>query len=366
MKEEFLLNFSQQFLSDSKEEQFIKLCVEIAKLGEGSARPNPLVGSVVVKKNRIVGIGYHKAPGLPHAERIAIDNAGKDAEDADLYVNLEPCVHFGRTPPCVDYIIEKKIKRVFIGTKDPNPVVNGKGIEKLKRAGIKVKVGILEDECRDLNRKYFVFHEKKKIFVALKLSLSLDGKIANYKGLSKWISSKSAREYSHKLRGEFDLIGIGSGTLLNDNPSLFPYLYFSPLNPIPLIVSTKKIPFDKKIFKNHKKVFIATSFNYEEVPENVEIIKVKEEDGKISLKELLKKLYERGFQSIMFEGGSEISSSLLKENLIDEYHIFITPFIIGDGISPFKSFKLKKLSEKKILKIKEIKFFDETIYMRLL
>lgn len=364
MKKENLLNFSQQFHSGSKEEFFIRLCLEIAKFGEGSTSPNPLVGAIVVKNERIIGIGYHKAPGLSHAERNAIDDAGKESEGADLYVNLEPCVHFGRTPPCVNYIIEKGIKRVFIGTKDPNPIVNGKGIKKLKEAGIKVKVGILEEECRDLNRKYFTFHENKKIFVALKLSLSLDGKMANYKGNSKWISSKSARRYAHKLRGEFDLIGIGSGTLLKDNPSLSPYLYFSYSNPIPVILSTKKIDFKKKIFKIHKKIFLATSYEYKEKPENVEIIKVSEKNGKVNLKELLQKFYERGFQSILFEGGSKISSSLIKESLIDEYHFFITPFIMGDGISPFESFKLKNLSKKKILKLKEFKFFDETIYMR--
>lgn len=364
MRKENLLNFLQQYHSDSKEEFFIRLCLEIAKFGEGSTSPNPLVGAILVKNGRIIGIGYHKAPGLPHAERNAIDDAGKEAKGADLYVNLEPCTHFGRTPPCVDYIIKNEIKRVFIGTKDPNPIVNGKGIKKLREAGIKVRVGILEEECRDLNRKYFTFYEKKKIFVALKLSLSLDGKIANYKGSSKWISSKSARVYAHKLRGEFDLIGIGSGTLLKDNPSLFPYLYFSYSNPNPVIISTKKIDFKKKIFKVHKKIFLATSYEYKQKPENVEIIKVSEKNGKIYLKELLKKLYEKGFQSILFEGGSKISSSLLEENLIDEYHLFITPFIMGDGIFPFQSFKLKNLSKKKILKLKELKFFNETIYMR--
>lgn len=361
------MNFSQVSLSDSlkREEEFIKLCLELAKMGESSTSPNPMVGAVVVKNNRIVGVGYHKRPGFPHAERVAIDDAGKDAEGADLYVNLEPCVHFGRTPPCADYIIEKGIKRVFVGTYDPNPLVNGKGIERLKSAGIEVKVGILEGECRDVNRKYFCFYEKKKVFVALKLSLSLDGKIATVDGKSKWISSERAREYAHKLRGEFDIVGIGKGTLLKDDPTLFPYLYYSSSPPIPLIISTGKIDLKKRVFKIHNKVFLATTSHYKEIPSNVEVLKTRRRDKRVDLEDLLKKLYERGFQSVIFEGGAEIASSLLKYDLVDEYHIFITPFIIGNGISAFKSFKLKSLSKRKILKIKEIKFFDETIYLRL-
>jgi len=361
------LNFSQIYPSDSrkKEEYFIKLCLELASLGKGSVSPNPLVGAVVVKNNRIVGIGYHKRPGLSHAEKIAIDDAGKDARGADLYVNLEPCVHYGRTPPCVDYIIKKGIKRVYIGTVDPNPVVKGKGLRKLKRAGLDAKSGILEQECRDLNRKYFTFYEKNKIFVALKLAISLDGKIATEKGESKWISSESSRVYAHKLRGEFDLIAVGRNTLLKDDSSLVPYLCYSPSPPVPVIICSRKINFNRKVFKLHKRVILATPVSYKNLPENVEILKTKVKDKKVDLKNMLKRLHEKGFQSILFEGGAELVSSLLKNNLIDEYHIFITPFIIGSGISAFKSFKLKSLSQKRILDIKEMKTFDGTIYLRL-
>lgn len=361
------MNFLQIYPSDSrkKEEYFIKLCLELASLGEGGVSPNPLVGAIVVKNNKIVGIGYHKGPGLPHAEKVAIDDAGKDARGAELYVNLEPCVHYGRTPPCVDYIIKKGIKRVCIGTMDPNPVVRGKGLRKLKKAGLNVRIGVLEEECRDLNRKYFTFYEKNKIFVALKLAISLDGKIATDKGESKWISSESSRVYAHKLRGEFDLIAVGKNTLLKDNSSLVPYLYYSPSPPVPVIVCSRKINFNKKVFKLHKRVILATAVSYKKLPENIEILKTKIRDKKVDLKYVLKRLYEKGFQSILFEGGAELASSLLKNNLIDEYHIFITPFIIGSGISAFKSFKLKSLSQKRILNIKEMKTFDETIYLRL-
>ncbi len=367
MKRVSQLNFSQIYPSDSrkKEEYFIKLCLELASLGEGGTSPNPLVGSVVVKNNRIVGIGYHKKPGLPHAERIAIDEAGKDAENAELYINLEPCVHYGKTPPCVDYIIKRGIKKVYIGTLDPNPLVKGKGVKKLREVGLNVKTGILEEECRDLNRKYFAFYEENKIFVALKLAISLDGKIATKRGESKWISSESARKYAHKLRGEFDLIAIGRKTLLKDDSSLFPYLYHSPSPPVPVIICSRKINFNKRVFKLHKRVIIATADSYKNLPKNIEILKTKLKNKKIDLKDMLKKLYKKGFQSILFEGGAEVASSLLNNNLIDEYNIFITPFIIGDGISAFKSFKLKSLSKKRILNIKEIRTFDQTIYLRL-
>lgn len=186
-------------------EEYMKLAIELAKKGIGHTNPNPIVGSVVVKNNKIIGQGYHERYGSYHAERNALLNL-ENAEGADLYVTLEPCSHFGKTPPCTDIIIEKKIKRVIIGAKDPNPLVAGKGIEKLRQAGIEVICGILEKECLDLNEIFFHYIKTGMPFVAIKYAMTLDGKIACYTGDSKWITEEEARNNVHYLRKKYSAI----------------------------------------------------------------------------------------------------------------------------------------------------------------
>lgn len=186
-------------------EEYMKLAIELAKKGIGHTNPNPIVGSVVVKNNKIIGQGYHERYGSYHAERNALLNL-ENAEGADLYVTLEPCSHFGKTPPCTDIIIEKKIKRVIIGTKDPNPLVAGKGIEKLKQAGIEVICGILEKECLDINEIFFHYIKTGMPFVSIKYAMTLDGKIACYTGDSKWVTEEETRNHVHYLRKKYSAI----------------------------------------------------------------------------------------------------------------------------------------------------------------
>ena len=202
------------------DESYIKLAIEIAKKGRGNVSPNPLVGCIIVKDERIIGAGYHEKYGENHAEINAINSAKESIEGSTLFVNLEPCSHQGLTPPCVDKIIENKIKRVVIGTLDMNPLVCGNGIKKLKAAGIDVKAGILENECTALNKFFFKHITKKIPYVTLKIAQTLDGKIADRKGDSKWISSLLSRRYVHELRSKYDAVLIGLGTVLKDNPSL--------------------------------------------------------------------------------------------------------------------------------------------------
>ena len=196
----------------------MKFALILAKRGVGKTSPNPAVGAVLVKNGKIIGKGYHKKAGFAHAEINALREAGREARGADMYVTLEPCSHFGKTPPCTDAIIRTGIKKVFIGMKDPNPLVAGKGIRRLTNAGIKVEIGILENECKNINEAYSKYITTKTPFITLKLASTLDGKIATCTGESKWITGEMARRFAHKMRAETDAVMIGIGTVLTDNP----------------------------------------------------------------------------------------------------------------------------------------------------
>jgi diaminohydroxyphosphoribosylaminopyrimidine deaminase/5-amino-6-(5-phosphoribosylamino)uracil reductase len=205
-----------------KEEEYMKMAISLARRGLGATSPNPMVGAVLVKGKRIIGKGYHKRAGLPHAEVMAIEDAKGEAIGSTLYVNLEPCIHFGRTPPCVDAIKKAGIKKVVVSMLDPNPEMNGKAIEALKKADIGVKVGLLEDEARKLNEAFVVYMEKKRPFFVMKAAASLDGRIATKTCDSKWISNEESRKYANKLRSTMDGIMVGINTVITDNPLLVP------------------------------------------------------------------------------------------------------------------------------------------------
>ena len=201
-------------------EKFMKIAIELAKKGIGNVNPNPLVGAVIVKDGKIIGQGYHERYGEGHAEVNAFKSLDDDPTGATMYVTLEPCFHYGKTPPCADRIIENKISKVIIGMVDPNPLVSGKGIEKLKNAGIEVEVGILEEECRKINEVFIKYITTKKPFVVMKTAMSLDGKIATKTGESKWITSEKSRLQVHILRNKFSGIMVGVNTIIKDNPEL--------------------------------------------------------------------------------------------------------------------------------------------------
>ncbi len=296
---------------DSK---YMRMAIGLAKKAEGMTSPNPLVGAVLVRNGRIVGKGYHKKCGLPHAEVNAIRDAGSKSKGADLYVTLEPCDHFGRTPPCTAAIIDAGVKRVIIGMKDPNSIINGKGIRRLKRAGIKTVTGVLEKEAVSINLPYIKYITTGLPYVTLKMAQSLDGKIATHSGNSKWITSEVARAYVQRLRGKSDAVMVGANTVLNDDPSLLCKIPCQK-QPVRVIAGGRAaIPSSAKIFRNadKSKVIIAVG-----------------QSGKVNLKDLLKKLGKMGLVNILVEGGGELAASLIGEGLVDRYLFFIAPKIIG-------------------------------------
>ena len=343
------------------DESYIKLAIEIAKKGSGAVSPNPMVGCVIVKNDRIISAGYHEKFGDNHAEINAIEKARENIEGATLYTNLEPCSHFGKTPPCVDRIIEKKIKRVVIGTNDMNPLVSGRGIRKLKSSGVDVKVGILENECIELNRFFFKYITEKIPYVTLKAAQTLDGKIADKSGDSKWISSLDSRKYVHKLRANYDAVLVGYGTVLKDDPKLTVRLAEG-RNPQRIVLDSNLDLNNKfKLLLNNKdgKLIILTSKrNIDKkgkikkiLSHKAKIIFVKEDaSGKLNLKSALKELAKINISSILVEGGREVYTSFIKKGLYDDIMLFVTPKLIGCGVSLLGS--INKQNIKNALKLR--------------
>lgn len=358
------------------DETYIQLAIEIAKRGSGYVSPNPLVGSVITKNNRIIGAGYHQKFGENHAEINAINSAVESLEGSTLYVNLEPCSHFGHTPPCVDKIIEAKIKRVVIGTLDVNPLVSGNGVKKLKKAGIEVKVGVHEKECTELNKFFFKYITKKIPYVTLKIAQTLDGKIADDSNFSQWISSSESRKMVHSLRSEYDAVLIGSRTASIDNPLLTVRLTEG-RNPLRIVLDTNlKLKTDLRLFKQNSdgKTILVTSkesltkkSKIKKLSEDgVRIIFVKKNsNGKLNLKTVLKELANLEITSVLVEGGAEIFSSFLRQNHFDDILLFVSPKILGGGISAFNSIKIYDLKKAFRLKIKNSEIIGEDLLVEL-
>lgn len=358
------------------DESYIQLILEIARRGEGSVSPNPLVGCVITKNNKIIGAGYHKKFGEEHAEINAINSATESLEGSTLYVNLEPCSHFGHTPPCVDRIIQEKIKRVVIGTLDINPLVSGNGVKILKKAGIDIKVGVLEKECIELNKFFFKCITQKTPYVSLKAAQTLNGMIADKENNSGWISSTESRKLVHTLRSKYDAVLIGSQTAKKDNPQLTVRMVEG-RNPYRIILDSKlKLNTDLKLFTNNfdKKTILVTTFeNQDKVNKikklqnlGVKILFVRKNNrGRIHLKSLLKKLAKLEINSVIVEGGGKIYSSFIQQNLFDDILLFISPKILGDGIQTFSECGIKRLKDAYKLKIKRSEIIGEDILLLL-
>jgi riboflavin biosynthesis protein RibD len=327
-------------------EQCMRMCFSLAKKGKGRVSPNPMVGCVVLDKNgNIVSKGYHKKYGENHAERDALLKLQKnEAEGGTLYVNLEPCSHYGRTSPCTDIIIEKKIKKVVFAMRDPNKKAGGTDV--LKKAGIEVIEGVLEDEAKFLNRVFIKNMTKKLPYVVLKTATTMDGKIASGTGDSKWITSEKAREEVYKMRKEFDCILTSSNTVIADNPVMKHRFKC-------ILDKNSKVPADAEILKQGE-IYIATK-------ENTPL-----KDGELDLKAVLKELYKQGICSVFVECGGKLGGALLKEGLIDEVYQFIAPKILNDnsGMSPFDGGVVNKINECKKLKIYEIKSFAPDVLIK--
>lgn len=345
---------------------FMSRAIELARNGIGTTKTNPLVGCVIVKDGKIIGEGFHKTFGSNHAEVNAIEDAksrGENLEGSTIYVNLEPCSHHGKTPPCADRIIKEKIARVVIGNCDPFKEVQGRGIEKLKTAGIEVKCGILEEECTALNERYFTYIKNKRPFVVLKAGMTIDGKIATKTFESQWITSEESRKFSHELRGMCDAIMVGINTVLKDDPSLNVRAGRYPHSPARIIVDSKlRISQSAKVLSKDLEniAIIATTDSYDREKfeilskmENVRIVIVKDKNGRVDLRDLLEKLKEFNISSILLEGGGSLNASMLKENLVDKFYFFIAPKIIGaDGISAIGRMGIEKIDE--VLNLKDV------------
>lgn len=312
--------------------QFMRKVFELAKSGGYRVSPNPLVGAILVKNKRIIAEGRHKIFGGNHAEIDLLKTARKNninIKGSTMYINLEPCVHHGKTPPCAPEIINAGIKRIVIAMKDPNPLVCGRGIKKLKAAGIRVDVGCLRKEAEALNKKFTKWILTGMPFVAMKVAMSLDGKIATRTGDAKWITSEAARKHVKQIRDEYDAILVGSNTVLTDNPNLAG-LKREPKRII--LDSSLKIPLNLKVFRN-KNVFIATT---KKAPKSkIKILQKRDIDfkifkgEKIPLRPLLHFLIGKNIRSILIEGGSEVFGSAIDGKLVDKFYWFIAPKIIG-------------------------------------
>ena len=320
----------------------MKTALHLAARGKGRTSPNPMVGAVIVKNGAIVGSGYHHKAGTPHAEIHALQEAGNQTSGADLYVTLEPCCHTGRTPPCTEAIVRSGIKRVFIATLDPNPLVAGKGAQALTAAGIEIRTGIMEDEARQLNEVFFKYIRTKTPFIALKAATSLDGKIADATGESKWITSDVARLHGHGLRDTYDAILVGVGTVIADNPSLTCRLPDGRGRDPARIIVDSRLSLDEKcrVLQQDSPAPTIIATTAAAPPDKMKRIEklarlvVVNDAPPVDLPLLLKGLGEMEITSVLVEGGSRINGSFLRQNLIDKFYIYIAPKIIGDHKAP--------------------------------
>ena len=353
-------------------EKYMKKCISLARKGEGKVSPNPLVGSVILDKNgKIAGYGWHKKYGEAHAEVNAVKMAEQnniDIKGGTIFVSLEPCSHYGKTPPCADLIIAKGIKKAVIGCVDPNPIVAGRGIQKLKDAGIEVITGVLEEECKKLNEIFIKNQLEQKPFAAIKTAATLDGRIATKTGSSKWITSDKAREYVQKLRNKYDAILTGSGAVIADNPSLTCRMK-NGVNPVRVVLDSNALTQpDSKVFNNDgTRVFLAVfeGTDTSKYPENVEIIYCPKnsESGKIDLLFLTEALYQKGIRSILIEAGGVLNAAFIKAGLCDKLYQFAAPKILGDnnGRSFADGFDITDINDCVQLKIERVKMFEPDV-----
>lgn len=316
--------------------EYMKLALDLSKKAMGKTSPNPMVGAVIVKDNRIIGQGYHTQCGKLHAEREAFASLKEPANGATLYVTLEPCCHYGKTPPCTEAIIEHKIKRVVVAVLDPNPLVAGKGIQILKDAGIEVTVGVLEEEALQLNHVFFHYITKKVPYVVMKYAMSADGKIATHTGASKWITSEEARQHVHSLRNQYKAIMVGIGTVLADDPMLTCRVAGG-TDPVRIVCDTDcRIPLESNLIKTASQVttYIAYHTCSDEKKQEIEktgahMIQIPLANNHLDLKTLLIKLGELGIDSVLVEGGGTLNESLLNTHMVNALKVYLAPKILG-------------------------------------
>ena len=349
----------------SIDESFMRRALDLARNGYGWTNPNPMVGAVIVKDGRIIGEGWHTKCGNLHAEREAFAHCDEDPLGATLYVTLEPCCHWGKTPPCTEAIIENNIARVVVGAPDPNPLVAGEGITQLREAGIEVVEKVLLQECLDINKVFFHYIQTKLPYVVVKYAMTLDGKIATKTGASQWITGESARAHVHTQRHRFSAIMVGIGTVLSDDPMLtarldegkdvitswktesafmedpFPDRSLSN-NPVRIVLdSSLQIPLHAKLVTTAKETptIIATlSTDGKQIAQlqayGCDVVVTRSCNGKVDLQDLMEKLGQRGIDSVYVEGGATVHAALIESELVDEVQAYVAPKIFGGRKAP--------------------------------
>lgn len=323
---------------------WMRRALDLAARARGRTSPNPMVGAVLVKDGQLIGEGFHAYAGSDHAEVAALRDAGPAARGATLYVSLEPCCHYGRTPPCVEQILQAGIRRVVAACEDPNPAVSGKGIAALRAAGLSVDVGVLAEEAERLNEAFFTHVRTGRPFVTLKVAASLDGKIATQTGESRWITGESARRRVHQLRNEMDAVLVGIGTVLRDDPLLTTRLgIVDQRDPIRVVVDNlARLPLRAKAVNRASTAptilavsQMAPRTKLEALErEGVQVIVVESSPRRVSLERLIEALGKRGILSVMIEGGAEINASALREGIVDKVLVFLAPILIGGKSTP--------------------------------
>ena len=355
----------------SYDEKYMRLAMQLAGNAIGRTSPNPLVGAVIVKDNRVVGCGWHRKAGTPHAEVHALNQAGELAQGADVYVTLEPCAHYGKTPPCAKALVEAKVKNVYGGLLDVNPKVAGKGFKILEDAGIHVEYGFLQDELRKQNEVFFKWIEHKKPFIVLKAAMTLDGKIATATGQSKWITNETSRAYGYKLRDIYDGIMVGINTVIEDNPMLTARVDGGK-NPIRIVVdSSLRIDINANVVQDKSaKTIVATTDKADKdkilklQAQDVDVIVVdKDKNDKVDIEKLLDILGQQNICSILVEGGATLSGSFVARKLVDKVYFFIAPKIIGgkEAKTPVAGTGILNLQEALALKDIQIEKLEEDI-----
>ena len=316
------------------DEYYMQIALDLARKGTGFVNPNPLVGAIIVKNGAIIGRGYHKTFGGPHAEVFALEQAAEETDGATMYVTLEPCCHQGKTPPCTRRIVAAGIRCVVVACRDPNPLVNGQGIASLQGAGVEVREGALRKEAQQVNEIFLRFITTGIPFTQLKLAMSLDGKIATKRGDSKWISGEQSREEVHRMRGRFASVLVGSNTVIVDDPRLT-VRHVSGKNPIRIVLDQHGlIPITSRIFHSEERTIVVTGAMPAKSEARIkklgkEVWRVPDDRGYIDLGSLLQRLGKEGIDSVLVEGGGETAASILRAGLVDKIVFFVAPIIIG-------------------------------------
>lgn len=352
---------------------YMERAIKLAEKGIGWTNPNPLVGAVIVKDGRIIGEGYHARYGELHAERNAVASLTESAEGATIYVTLEPCCHYGKTPPCTEAILEQKIARVVIGSRDPNPKVSGKGAAILRKAGVSVEEDFMREECDRLNPVFFHYITTNTPYVVMKYAMTADGKIATKTGASKWITGSKAREAVHEMRHRYMGIMAGIGTVLADDPMLNVRLD-QKRNPVRIICDSRlQIPIDSQICQSAGKyrTIMACTEDADETKVNqliklgLEVVKIPALDGKVDIKKLAKYLGEIGIDSILLEGGGTLNDSALRAGIVQKIMVFLAPKVFGGALakSPVAGCGVDIPEDAVMLKLENIHHIEEDILL---